>query len=958
MRRGPLPGLVVCLTALLTPAGAGPLYGQVVRHVAAGGNLQEAIDQAQPGDTITLESGASYTGTYRLRVKPGNSFITITTAGANAIVPPDARITPADAAALAKIVTPDGGYPAIATDDGAHHYRLAGLEIAGAPGVYPLELIALGSASAADPAQLAHNIELDRLYIHGDASAGGKRAIGLNSGAATIKHCWISDFRSAWQDAQTIVGWNGPGPFTIVNNYLEASGQNVFFGAATPKIHGLVPSDIVIRGNYVRKPAAWKSASYRVANLLELKNARRVLVEANVFENNWTGLDPVGYAIAFNVRTHKKTVPWAVVEDITFVKNIVRSAPAAIQIAGKDNTDGGLGSGRRILVKDNLFHDIDHATWGGAGRLFEVSWGAEDVTFDHNTCLQRSSAADLLRFEGDPLVRFTFMNNIATHGVSGVSGPGLGIGIPALQSFAPNGVFRRNALIGARSGDYPPGNDSPADIALIRFADPAAGDYSLASNSPYKKAATDGKDLGADLGAVVAATKSVFDPEAQRPRAPSADSMSPSAGSGLTQTFQLLFSDGNGAADIGWAFALFNATLAQAGGCYVQWRPAVNSIWLRDDAGAAWLGPVTPGSSGALANRQCAIHPAASSAAAKGSTLTLNLTITFSTSFVGQKNIYLYASDYAGLASGWALKGSWLPFTNLPPVAVSVSPPSGAAAKQTFQFVFSDPNGAGDIAMAYMLFHTALLQSKACYVRYAPATNQFWLRDDPGAAWLGPVTAGLAGTLGNTHCALRPQVSSASYNGALLTVALALTFDPAFKGRKNVYSLAVESSGAASDWKTAGTWDAPGRPPTVDTPPISGFGAANIFQFAFSDPDGAEDLAGVYALFNQDLNGAKACYVYYKPAANELYLRNDTGDAWGSPMAPGSTGLLRNKQCSIDASLSSSSASGTSRTLNLAVVFSAGFGGQKRVYLLAIDKTNAQSEWQARGTWQVPGISN
>src|SRR5262245_60434091 len=43
--------------------------------VAAGGNLQQAIDAAQPGDVITLAAGASFTGPFMLPNKSGSGYI-------------------------------------------------------------------------------------------------------------------------------------------------------------------------------------------------------------------------------------------------------------------------------------------------------------------------------------------------------------------------------------------------------------------------------------------------------------------------------------------------------------------------------------------------------------------------------------------------------------------------------------------------------------------------------------------------------------------------------------------------------------------------------------------------------------------------------------------------------------------------------------------------------------------
>lgn len=59
-------------------------------------------------------------------------------------------------------------------------------------------------------------------------------------------------------DAQAICGVNGPGPFKIVNNYLEGSGENIMFGGADPAIRDLVPSDIEFRGNHCFKPLSRK----------------------------------------------------------------------------------------------------------------------------------------------------------------------------------------------------------------------------------------------------------------------------------------------------------------------------------------------------------------------------------------------------------------------------------------------------------------------------------------------------------------------------------------------------------------------------------------------------------------------------------------------------------------------------------------------------------------------------
>src|SRR5215813_10416193 len=101
-------------------------------EVKAGGDLQAALNQAKPGDAITLEAGATFTGNFTLPNKPGSGqsdwiVVRSSTADSN-LPPPGTRITPSYSNVLPKIVSPNSE-PAIKTSSGAHHYRFIGLEI-------------------------------------------------------------------------------------------------------------------------------------------------------------------------------------------------------------------------------------------------------------------------------------------------------------------------------------------------------------------------------------------------------------------------------------------------------------------------------------------------------------------------------------------------------------------------------------------------------------------------------------------------------------------------------------------------------------------------------------------------------------------------------------------------------------------------------------------------------------
>src|SRR5207247_467085 len=150
------------------------------------------------------------------------------------------------------------------------------------PGAKTFRIIELGTGGETSTATLPHDIIIDRCYIHGNPGEPEIRGVAFNGSRLAVIDSYLSEFKDCCQDTQAIMGWNGPGPFKIVNNYLEAAGENVMFGGADPSIVNLVPADIEIRHNYFFKPTSWRGVWAAVKNLLELKNARRVLIEDNL----------------------------------------------------------------------------------------------------------------------------------------------------------------------------------------------------------------------------------------------------------------------------------------------------------------------------------------------------------------------------------------------------------------------------------------------------------------------------------------------------------------------------------------------------------------------------------------------------------------------------------------------------------------------------------------------------
>ena len=508
LRFHPRAAYVCALAPLLVLCASMPLAA-ATHNVPADGDLQAALNAAQPGDVVLLAPGATYTGNFKLPVKNGDGYIVVRTGGNTRALPPaGTRITPEHAPALAKIKSPNTA-AALATMAGAHHWRIELIEF-GPTSNGVGDIILLGaSASQTQLSQVPHSLIFDRVYIHGDPTVGQKRGIALNSGATQITNSHISDIKSVGQDSQAIGGWNGPGPFLIENNYLEGAGENVMFGGADPSIPNLVPSDITIRRNYFTKPLEWRDQRWQVKNAFELKNARRVLVEGNVFEHVWAGAQ-AGYAILFTPRNQDGRAPWSVVEDVTFRYNVVRHAGNAFNITGYDDEKPSAQLGR-IWITHNLVYDINRTTWGGEqGTFVMLGNQPRDITVEHNTVQHTGNVVSVYgKRNGGPAVveGFVFRDNLMRHNRYGVKGDNLGIGASTLDAYFRSLTFERNALAGGKASEYPAGNYFPTvDQFDAAFVNAAGGNFALVAGSPFRSAASDGGPLGADLAKLNAVT--------------------------------------------------------------------------------------------------------------------------------------------------------------------------------------------------------------------------------------------------------------------------------------------------------------------------------------------------------------------------------------------------------------------------------------------------------------------
>jgi hypothetical protein len=140
---------------------------------------------------------------------------------------------------------------------------------------------------------------------------------------------------------------------------------------------------------------------------------------------------------------------------------------------------------------------------------------------------------------------------------------------------------------------------------------------------------------------------------------PVAVSVTPSSGSGSSQTFNLVTSDANGYADIAALYFVVGTNQTAVSSCFIEFDRVGGRLVLINDAGTGWLPSSSVGNAASISNSQCTLNAARSSVSGTGAQLTLNLALSFGTNFAGKKTISTMVFDSAGLNSGWVVLGTW-----------------------------------------------------------------------------------------------------------------------------------------------------------------------------------------------------------------------------------------------------------------------------------------------------------
>ena len=558
-----LPRMIVLSAMVDTPAP-----GSIIA-VNAGGDLQSALDNARCGDVIELQAGATFTGPFLVPAKNCDSkhWIIIRTSSPDSALPAEGhRATPCYAGvaslegrpqysctnpqhAMAKVQMQTRGDGPLKLAPGANYYRFIGLEVtrpAGTPG--PARLMFVKGT--------ADHLVVDRSWLHGapqDETHAGVNLNGMTNVA--IVDSYFSDFHcisktGACVDSHAVAGGTSntqDGPFKIEGNFLEAAGEAVMFGGGAAT---LTPTDIEILNNHFWKPWQWMKGNpnfiggpdgnpFVVKNHLELKNAVRVLVQANLMENTWGGFSQTGGAILLTPKNqHTKSganvCPLCQVTDVTICYVHVSHGGAGIQMAtvlSGDAKDGAPAlAGTRWSIHDVVLDDLSTKYVGG-GTAFEIMNGwpknpLNTVTINHITGFPDPTSHMMIignLAKNAPMYGLVFTNNLMITGRYPVWNTGgqtscafKDVPITSIAKCFATFTFGNNGLI-APPPEFPPAtwpskNIFPQtidDVGFVEYNNGNGGNYALQTNSPYKNKGTDGKDLGADIVGLNAALANV-----------------------------------------------------------------------------------------------------------------------------------------------------------------------------------------------------------------------------------------------------------------------------------------------------------------------------------------------------------------------------------------------------------------------------------------------------------------
>jgi len=333
--------------------------------------------------------------------------------------------------------------------------------------------------------------------------------------------------------------------------------------------------------------------------------------------------------------------------------------------------------------------------------------------------------------------------------------------------------------------------------------------------------------------------------------------------------------------------------------------------------------------------------------------------ITFSNQiYGGQYQTYMFAQDLQGAHSDWVQVGNWdIIVDNDSPQTVSIDPPDGSSEpgqEQIFQTTYSDPNGWEDINLCFFMIAT----DPGIIGLYMVGSNQIFLLDDTGTAWLGGLApGGDGGSIENSSTILNPRNSSVQTEGNQIRINWAITIKEAASGMlANTLLYVVDRQEASDGWNQIGTWTVNRAPSLGAIEPSEGSCRSDQpqnFQATFIDPDGWQRAKVCGMLFIDHTEEKHFALIYFQDI-NKLFLSEVGITSWLGNFDPGSAEIAENSVVILDGETSSIQGAEDTLSVNFSLNFKE--TSQNRYYqtlIYLLDDADVAVGWEQKGEWNL-----
>jgi hypothetical protein len=309
-----------------------------------------------------------------------------------------------------------------------------------------------------------------------------------------------------------------------------------------------------------------------------------------------------------------------------------------------------------------------------------------------------------------------------------------------------------------------------------------------------------------------------------------------------------------------------------------------------------------------MQNSQCNVFGGPTTVSGDGNTLTLTVTLTFSSSFAGNKNLYVRAADEAGPATDYDQLGTFTTTgaSSAPDFSFGAQPNSATVtgkANGTFAIDVTRTNGYNGTVN----FTASGLPPGASSDPIAPNTPNsgpsYFSFYTAGSTPTGSYTVTLTGTDGTlTHTS---------------TITLNVTMAPT---------------------------------PTLSASPNTGSGASQTFTFTSTGTASARPNS-MNVLFNTGVDGRAACWLYYD-GSDRVSLASDDGSIWTTMGA--NKPSIGNSQCTLSGFAQTGNADNYELGFSVTITFSHAFAGAKNIFVRGDNSQGGDTGYALQGGWTVP----